>query len=160
MTLKLKIMIKKGLLFVAVVAMFFATSCTSTSKIMKQPTSYVELNKDDFEFSDQVTGEASATYILMIDFDRLFTRKSGEVISDNFTISAANIPVIGNYVGMLDQAGQVKSYALYDMMEKNPGYDVVFYPQFEVVNESPIGIPFLICTTKVKATARLAKIKK
>ncbi len=153
-------MIKKGLLFVAVAAMFFVSSCTSTSKMMKEPTSYVELTKNDFEFSEQVTGEAQATYILMIDFDRLFSKKSGEAISDNFAISAASIPVIGNYVGMLDQAGQVKSYALYDMMEKNPGYDVVFYPQFEVTTESPIGLPFLISTTKVKATARLAKIKK
>jgi len=151
---------KKITLGLSFLVILFITSCTSTSLIMKSPNNYVELNKDDFEYSDQVIGEASATYIFMIDFTRLFDKKTADVVSGKGSFSSASIPVIGNYIGLLDQTGRVKSYALYDMMQKNPGYDVVFYPQYEVQTESPIGISFLICTHKVKATARLAKLKK
>jgi len=41
-------------------------------------------------------------------------------------------------------------------MKKNPGYDVVLYPQFET---KKFVIPFIYSKTKVKATARLGKIK-
>ncbi len=142
-----------------IVLVLSVSSCTSISKSMRTPNSRVDMTKGDFEFSEQVTGEASATYILMIDFERLFSSKSGNIETENSTFSLINIPVVGAYASFLDPNGQVKGYALHDMMEKNPGYDVVFYPQYEVVRESPIGIPFLFHKATVKATARLAKLK-
>ena len=45
-------------------------------------------------------------------------------------------------------------------MKANPGYDVVFYPQFETVTKKPvIGIGLFTKITKVKVTARLGKLK-
>jgi hypothetical protein len=52
------------------------------------------------------------------------------------------------------------NYALYELMQKNPGWDVVFYPQFETKIEKPVlGIGFIYKTSTVTTTARLAKIK-
>ena len=45
-------------------------------------------------------------------------------------------------------------------MEKNPNYDVVFYPQYETTVKKPIlGLGFLTKVTTVKTTARLGKLK-
>lgn len=136
---------------VAVVAMFLS-SCTITGKTIKSPNNYVEFEKEDFEFSGQVTGEATSTVILGIDWERLFSQKVGE--------TSGSVPVFMTATGATELiAGKTKNYALYDMMEKNPGYDVVFYPQYEVEYFRPIGIPLIFQVTRVKATARLAKIK-
>lgn len=144
----------KKLLFasLALVVIFSMTACKSTQLSMVRPTSYVEFNKTDFEFSDQVTGEAQANLIFGIDFERLFDAKAG-------AFGAVQIPVFGNYLYNLDKSNYVKSLALYDLMIKNPGYDVVFYPQFEVYRYAPMGLNIYV-TYKVKVTARLGKIKK
>jgi hypothetical protein len=53
------------------------------------------------------------------------------------------------------------NYSLYELMTNNPGYDVVFYPQYETKVLKPIlGIGFLTKITTVKTTARLGKLKK
>ena len=140
---------------IALVALFLG-SCTATSRSMSSAASIVEFQKDDFNYSEQVTGEATATLIFMIDFERLFASKKA---STGLLPSLSSIPIIGGTIGRADANGVVKSYALYDMMEKNPGYDIVFYPQFETVTSSPIGIPLLFSIRTAKATARLAKIK-
>lgn len=119
---------------------------------MKEPMNYVQMEKSDFEFSEQLSGEAEATYILGFDLERLFTKKMGG--SDRFSV-----PVVGAYINNFDPTSRVKSYALYNVMSQNPGYDVVFYPQYEVTANAPIGLP-LIVTYKIKVTTRLAKIKK
>ena len=62
------------------------------------------------------------------------------------------IPVIG-----ASAKGTTHSYALYNLMSKNPGYDVVFYPQYEVRKK---GFPFFYMKTTVVVTARLAKVRK
>jgi hypothetical protein len=46
------------------------------------------------------------------------------------------------------------------MMKNNPGYDVVFYPQYEAIVKRPvIGIGLIYKKITVKATARLGKMK-
>jgi hypothetical protein len=45
-------------------------------------------------------------------------------------------------------------------MENNKGYDVVFYPQYEVTVRRPIGLGFIYKVTTVKATTRLGKLNK
>jgi len=136
----------KSLLILIAVAIMF-TSCTIKSHSMKTPNNYVEFKKDDFEFSKQVSGEATQVKICGIDFARLFEQKLGEVD----VAGAMQIPIIGSFI-----ATKVNLYALYNIMKDNPGYDVVFYPQFET---EKTGFPFFFTTTKVKVTARLAKIK-
>ncbi len=124
-----------------------AASCTTMTRSMKTPSNYVEFQKEDFEFSGQLTGQATETRVLGIDFARLFTKKYGEVMK----YGNVSIPVIGNFVN-----GAVNYYALYNMMNDNPGYDVVFYPTFE---SKQMGFLFLFQTTSVTVKARLAKIK-
>lgn len=87
--------------------------------------------------------------IFGIDFSRLFVKKTGTIIEQGFI---GLPPIIGNIL-----QGRANSYAIYDMYTKNPGYDVVFYPTYEVETS---GIPILFTTTKAKVTARLGKLKK
>ncbi len=137
------------------------TSCTAINKSMREPNSRIEFYADDFEFSEIMKASATSTKIIGIDFSRLFTAETGTVANDNNAVGAAittiiapgNIPVIGNYVG-----DRTANYALYNLMQDNPGYDVVFYPSYRTTVEAPIGIPLYTITT-VEVSARLAKIK-
>lgn len=152
---------KKATLLLFVATSLFFASCTSVNKSMREPNTRVNLEKKDFTLSDQVTGEAKTTQILGIDFQRLFNKKSGTVNKDGVAsplglgINIASIPVIGGYV-----INPTASYALHDIMEKHTGYDVVFYPQYEVTVKRPIGLGFIYKVTTVKATARLGKLNK
>jgi hypothetical protein len=139
--------------------MFGMTACTTTHRSMREPNVRVDLTKSDFSLSDQVTGEASSTRILTIDFSRLFNKTTGAINNpaavQSLPINLAMIPVIGS--ALVDPTA---NYALYEMMKANPGYDVVFYPQYETKVVRPIGIGLILKTTTVKATARLGKLNK
>jgi len=83
-------------------------------------------------------------------------KKTGDIVSGAPAINMANIPVVGTM--LLDRTA---NYALYELMLNNPGYDVIFYPQYETKIVRPIlGIGFFTKITTVKATARLGKLKK
>lgn len=140
------------ILLIALVA-FLASGCSVTTKTLKSPNSHVEFQKEDFTFSEQVTAEASQTVILGIDFARLFSQKYGDISNPN----EINIPIVGN---ILAGDPEVNRYALYNLMQDNPGYDVVFYPQFETSQTRPIGIPMIFEINKTKVKARLGKVKK
>ncbi len=148
------------------------TSCSISNMAMKQPNNHIEFYKGDFDYSPQVTGEATSVKVLMIDWARLFNVKTGDVTGENLsnpteitTINMATqfvedgivgafnaiIPVIGDF-----GKEKVNQYALYEMMKKNPGYDIVLYPQYE---SKKFVIPIIYSKTTVKATARLGKIK-
>lgn len=143
----------KHLLLVAVMAMFFG-SCVSTSKSMREPSSIVRFEKEDFIFSDQLDGTAKEVKVLGIDWSRLLKKEEG-FVGDKSSITRANIPVVSSMVN----PDRVGNYALYNMMINNPGYDVAFYPQYAYkVRRPAIGIGFIVKITEVKATARLAKI--
>jgi hypothetical protein len=121
---------------------------------MREPNSRLELVKSDFSLSDQVSATATTTTILGIDFKRLFNKKTGTV--DGGSVSLSSIPVIGNAF-----SDKTSSYALYELMQKNPNYDVVLYPQYETKVIRPIlGIGLIFKKTTVKASARLAQLKK
>lgn len=49
---------------------------------MKEPNIRVEFTRSDFEFSELVTGEATETKILGIDFARLFLKEQGKTESN------------------------------------------------------------------------------
>jgi hypothetical protein len=151
---------KKTILFIMTVVLVSFTNCTNINKSMREPNTRVNLEKKDFTLSDQVSGEATTTQILGIDFARLFLKKSGTVNKDGVLngpmgINLASIPVIGGYI-----INPTASYALYNIMENNKGYDVVFYPQYEVTVRRPIGLGFIYKVTTVKATTRLGKLNK
>ncbi|WKK85713.2 hypothetical protein [Marivirga arenosa] len=147
-----------------IIATILSTSCTSLQRSMQQPNTLVNLEKDDFEFSDQVAGSAKSTRVFGIDFQRLFKQEGARVekesiVEDPFTREVSNlfasIPVYGNLL-----SDPTANYALYDMMQKNEGYDVVFYPQYEVKVKRPVlGLGFIFKTTEVEVKAKLAKIK-
>jgi len=57
-------------------------------------------------------------------------------------------------------SNRTANYSLYELMYQNPGYDVVFYPQYETVKNKPfLGLGFLYNKTTVRTTARLGKLK-
>lgn len=144
---------KKFFLLVAVCGLFglFMSSCDTYRHSMKEPNVYFELYANDIELSEQVIGEATVTRIVGIDWERLFgTREIGE----SAITGVPEIPVIGN---LLADAGV--SYALYDLMQKYPGYDVVVYPQVETHKVAPVLGTNIYSTTTYKVTARLGKLK-
>lgn len=123
---------------------------------MREPNVRVDLNKSDFTLSDQVKAEATSTTIIGIDFTRLFIKKTGSVEGGAALISLASLPVIGNVL-----SDKTANYALYELMNNNPGYDVIFYPQYETKVEKPIlGIGFFTKVTTVEVKARLGKLNK
>ena len=134
---------KKALLFILLaVTAFAATSCSTTLKTMKEPIVQFQLNSNDYVLSEQVTGEAVVTRVLNIDWARIFTNKFGAVTSPIYGVTTTT---------SLDDM-----YAVYDLLEKHPGYDFVMYPQFTVVSD---GIEGLFVKKTIKVTARLGKIK-
>ncbi|WKK77846.2 hypothetical protein QYS49_12645 [Marivirga salinae] len=124
---------------------------------MKEPNVLVKLEKDDFELSDQVSASAKTIRFLGIDFQRIFMKRTGSInnTSNVLNINYASIPVIGKV--LTDKAS---SYALYELMYQNEGYDVIFYPQYEIKTTKPfLGLGFILNITEVKTKARLGKLK-
>jgi hypothetical protein len=154
-TFEKKLMIK-SILFFAFFAVLGLSSCTTLHKTMREPNVRVELVRENFDLSEQVSAEATSVRILGIDWQRLLNKEQGSV--EGWAFSAINfgyIPIIGT--GISEPAS---FYALHEMMKNNPGYDVVFYPQYEAIVKRPvIGIGFIYKKTTVKATARLGKMK-
>jgi hypothetical protein len=139
------------------IAIVTLSACTALNHSMGEPNVRVNLNKADFTLSEQMSGEASSTKILGIDFARLFTKNTGHIEggAPASLISLANLPVIGTVL-----TDKTANYALYELMTKAGGYDVIFYPQYETKVVRPIGIGFIYKVTTVKVTARLGKLNK
>ena len=134
---------KFRLLLVCGIAMLFMSSCHTYRHSMREPNASVEYHAEDFILSDQVIGEATVVRVLGIDWEHTFgTERIG------------TIPSIGSIV-----AGG-SNYAVYNMMQKNPGYDVVIYPQVEAHRHAPVLGTDIYSKTTYKVTARLGKLKK
>ena len=73
------------------------------------------------------------------------TEERIEIKADIFSV-----PVIGSAVD-----NRTANYALYVMMLENEGYEVVFYPQYEIKKS---GFLFFYNKTHIKAKARLGKL--
>ena len=145
-------MIKMAML-IAVLATF--ASCTTLNHSMREPNTRVNFTKSDFTLSEQVSAEDKTVKILGIDFERLFKKETGVVDNGASSISLANMPVVGTVL-----YDKTSNYALYNLMFTNPGYDVIFYPQYETKISKPVlGLGFIVKITKVKTTARLGKLK-
>ncbi|MDD3322776.1 MAG: hypothetical protein PHS59_15160 [Paludibacter sp.] len=147
----MKLNFSKILLIVAFVVAF--SSCTTLNTSLREPNVRVELNKSDFVLSGQVSAEATSTTYFGIDFERLFTKKTATVDGAEPIISVAKVPVVGEVLG-----DRTANYALYEMVSKNAGYDVIFYPSYEKKVVKPILLGIYKITT-VKVTGRLGKLK-
>lgn len=146
---------KKQMFWIGMILMGFLASCSTYQKTMPEPNVRVQFEKNDFVLSEQVKAEATTTKILGIDFQRIFTKSSGSISNNSLSINLSSIPVVGTFV-----VDPTSNYALYELMKNNPGYDVVFYPQFETKMVKPIlGIGIIAKETKVVVQARLGKLK-
>lgn len=137
---------KKNLFFLVLAAsLLLLSGCKSQTYMMKESTPVLRLDIKDFKLSKQVSATATRVQILSVDWEALFNCKTG-------FISPA-VPVLG---GFLPPVGDK---AIYKLMEENPGYDVVIYPQFEtkIKRFGLVGLIYRKIT--VKATARLGKLK-
>lgn len=134
---------KKSLFVILLAVVAIATSCSTTNRTMKEPIVQFQLNADDYILSEQVVGEATVTRVFGIDWSRLFTNRYGQITTPIYGITTTL---------SLDT-----QYAVYDLYEKNPGYDFVMYPQVTVVTS---GVPGLFQQDKIKVVARLGKMKK
>jgi len=124
--------------------MIALSSCTAMRSNLPQGDYRINFNKDDYSFSQQLTGEAETIKVFGIDFSRLFTKKMGSVHS------RGSVPVFGSAF-----TNRTDEYAAFNLIEKNPGYDIVFFPSFE---RKKTKFLFFFSITNVKVRARLAKI--
>ena len=149
------------------------TGCSVSNRSMRTSPDLLLLNRTDFELSDQVVGNATTVRVLGVDWQRLFRWESGSVnvdlaqgsalpgiglsgagSTDNINLVynvASSLPVIGTII-----KGNTASYALADLMQEHPGYDVILYPQYYRTIK---GFPPFYSKTEVKVTARLGKLK-
>jgi len=133
----------KKLLPILLVVMLFATSCSSTFKTMREPNVRFELTGHDYVLSDEaVTGEATVVYVFGIDWAHLFGGKTADFDAPIF--------------GLSDMLKGAETYAIYDLMQKNPGYDFVMYPQ---VTKKATGFPVIYKKIDVEVKARMGKLK-
>ena len=144
---------RKILIIAAII--FALSSCSTINHSMREPDTRVTLRMSDFSLSDQVTATATSVKVIGIDWARLFKKKTGVVDGKiSSTINLVCIPVIGNII-----SDRTANYSLYELMSNRPGYDVVFYPQYETKILRPVlGIGFFSKITTVKTTAKLGKL--
>ena len=158
------------LILVFIVTIVLMSSCSTVNRSMKTPNYHIEFYKTDFDYSKQVVAEATSVRVFGIDWQRLLKWETGQLSSDMFNNAGQSIELSGNiiatpFVGVISAVipvvgnnlkGKVGAYALHNLMQKNPGYDVVIYPQYET---DFFIIPILYSKKTVKVTARLGKIK-
>lgn len=138
---------KINILFVLVLVFALLSGCATSTMTRKGATPVLEFNKEDFEISNHVTGEATVEKILMVDWARLFNKKYGMIEIPTYAVFS----IIGQQATFYPQL-----YAIYNILQENPGYDVVLYPQYETTKS---GFPVFYSVTKVKVTTKLAKLK-
>lgn len=133
----------KRLLPILLFVVLLATSCSSTFKTMREPNVRFELTGHDYVLSDEaVTGEATVVYVFGIDWAHLFGGKTADFDAPIF--------------GLSDMLRGAETYAIYDLMQKNPGYDFVMYPQ---VTKKATGFPIIYKKIDVEVKARMGKLK-
>ena len=134
-------------LMILAVAVLTLSSCTSLTRTMREPNVRIELDADDMVLSEPVTGTATIVRVFGIDWKRLFK-------GEGATVSA---PIMGITPELLPDGS---SQAIYDMLEKNPGWDFVMYPQAKSESDRVLGLGLLYSETQTTVTARLGKLKK
>lgn len=104
----------------------------------------MEFNKSDFEFSEQVSAKATTVRIFGVDWASLFNSKNGDF--SNSIITSSSIPLVD----------KTANKAIYKILEKNQGYDVVFFPSVESKKK---GFPLIFTKKEATVKTKLARIK-
>lgn len=149
-------------------------SCQINKRTIRESNYQLWLNKSDFTYTEPRTGQASQTKIFGIDWNRLFNRtyeygSFGAIPGDIGPRTNASLNVGGASLGEgstgylnsilastvgLSSASRAEEFAINDLIVKNPNYDLILFPQFEVRKKW-----FLIGSkTQVFVKARLARI--
>ncbi len=162
-----------------VIGLLVLTACSFHAYRMNELDSRLELTLADLEISEPLTAEATVVRYLGIDFQRLFKQETGDIrpsttsttgpsLSSTYKSTVATtinglgtvvVETVNNLVTavvgpVMDRAAG--TYALHNLMNANPGYDIVLYPKFEKVSR---GFPPFYTTTTVKVTARLGRLR-
>lgn len=141
---------KKILGFILIVSLI---SCSNLHTTMKEPNTRINFEKQDFDFSESLHAKVYSQRFFGIDFKRLRKDSTGSLLNTS-GIPTLSIPVIGNVIPK-----GTSTYAIFKLMTNNPGYDIVFYPQYETLIEKPFGLGLIYRKETVIVRARLAKIK-
>ncbi len=153
----------KILAFFSLISLVFLSSCMTSHRSVKQPETYLQLRRSDFEISDLKVASANTKQILCIDWSRIFkkSKANGNDMLENdaelwtmYYSAPIFGPIVYDYV-----FDKTTEYAMWELMQANPGYDLVMYPQVERHIKRPIGIGWLYREIDVTVSARLAKIK-
>lgn len=118
------------------------SSCTSLTSSIKNTTNYIEFEKNDFEYTKQVSSTAKINFLFGIPLNN--TRKSGKFSNGSVSI-----------IGFRSKLNKAEDVAVYKLLKDNPGYDLVLYPKFDTKSSG-----FIFTNAEVTVTARLAKLKK
>ena len=140
----------KKLTYLAILVVALSmTSCSALTRGMREPVVTFELNSGDYTLSEPVTAQATSVRIFGIDWKRLFSVESAVVDAPIVTSSLTSLAA-----GLLPTT---ENYALYTLMEENPGYDFVMYPQSK--SEFHHFLWFIYSKETTTVTARLGKLK-
>ena len=120
-------------------------SCSSTQRSIKEPNATIRFDKEEFDYSPQLSASATSTKILGIDWHHLFNRNAAITARAQSTFLYGTAP-----------SSQTESLALYEIIQQNPSYDFIVYPQYQVKKVSPAGLGLFYKKIEVTATARLA----
>ena len=133
-------------LFMLCVFALMCTGCMSSKVDISGSTPLINLDPADLEISEQVEATAVCVKVFGVDWERL-------TIVNEATVKGSV------YSGLLN-FDNTEYYAIYNLLKKNPGYDMVLYPQFHKVTRKPVlGLGLIYQETEVKVTARMAKLK-
>lgn len=167
----------KPLAFICISLLIY--SCKISRNSMREANYQLWLHHEDLDLSERVTGKAAQNKVFLIDWERLFGKKKyefggfgelpGDPFAPNVTGQISNIVataggsgniqsafnVVLNGVIGISSASRVEQMAMYDLIQKNPGYDLVMFPTFQTHKKW-----FLIgSNTDVICTAKLGKLK-
>lgn len=170
----------KNLFYFALLALTIS-SCTVSRNSMREANYQLWLHHEDLEYSSQLTGTANQTKVLAIDWNRLFGKQKWnygnfgglpegpvnrqgqgnaglnliQASTNGITTSNSGFQAVYNGVIGVSNFNRVEQMAMHDLIQKNPGYDLVMFPQF-TSRRKWFGVGN---KTEVVCTAKLAKLK-
>lgn len=137
----------KVVLAVALTA-FIMSSCSYRMNGMSNSNAQLNLTSDDVEISEVKEVSSVEKLVLGVDWKRIGKKEVGQVRRKS---SGIPVPVIG-----ANSFSRTEAYALYKLLEENPGYDAILYPQFS--GQVKGFLPFFQ-KTNLTVKAKLVRVK-
>lgn len=141
----------KKLFFILTVtgALVLSTSCSMKMNGMSDANTQLNLTTADVTISEVKEASATEKLVLMVDWKRIFKKEVGEIRRKGG--AGFSLPIIGGSTSFT----RAESYAIYKLLQDNPGYDAVMYPQFS--GQAKGLLPFFV-KTDVTVKAKLVKV--